>query len=98
MVDYKCFVCIDCHDSFVMLLIQKFIIMRRKNLKSLALNKNKVSNLTDRVLGGSNTLTSTTFSVTGYPTSTQLTDIACTLNCGGTTGPAPSGTPDCKKK
>ena len=69
--------------------------MKKQKLSSLALNKNKVSNLTEGLLIGG------TSSITGYPTSTELTIIACTLRCGGTTGPAPSGNPggsECKCK
>lgn len=62
--------------------------MKRKSLKSLELNKSKVSNLVNFQLTG------------GISGSTELTILACTLRCEGgtTTGPKPSGTPDCKKK
>jgi uncharacterized membrane protein len=66
--------------------------MKKQNLKSLSLNKRKVSNLLDtEIVGG-------TSQVTGYPTSTELTILACTLRCGGTTGPAPSTVPACYDK
>jgi len=62
--------------------------MKNQNLKTLALNKSKISSLIDsQVKGG-----------TGIPTSTELSIMACTLRCGGNTGPKPSGTPNCKKK
>ena len=71
--------------------------MKKQTLKSFALNKNKVSNLTEGLLlGGS---TSSGASNTGYPTSTALSILGCTLQCGGgTTGPAPSGEGACNKK
>jgi hypothetical protein len=71
--------------------------MKKQSLKSLVLNKNKVSTLTESlILGGDNSTVSS--SVTGYPTSTALTILACTLQCGGATGPAPSGNPTCNIK
>ncbi|WP_298521030.1 hypothetical protein [uncultured Kordia sp.] len=60
--------------------------MKRKSLKTLKLNKSKVSNLIDAQLRG------------GISGSTELTALACTLRCGGNTGPKPSGNPDCEKK
>jgi len=70
--------------------------MKKQKLSSLALNKNKVSNLTEDLLVGGNT--SSGHSNTGYPTSTELTILACTLRCGGNTGPRPSGSPACNDK
>lgn len=60
--------------------------MKRKGLKALKLNKKRISNLLDTQLRG------------GVSGSTELTALACTLRCGGNTGPKPSGTPDCQKK
>lgn len=63
--------------------------MKKRGIKNLSLNKNKVSNLIDAQLKG------------GTSGSTELTYFACTLRCGGTTGPAPSANPggsECKCK
>lgn len=49
--------------------------MKKQNLKSLALNKSKVSNLVDsQVKGG-----------TPVPSSVRFCSFACTLACTGTT-------------
>ena len=98
MVDYKCFDCVFKQCNLASILILKPLnIMKKQSLKTLALNKNKVSTLTQSmILGADNSTVSS--SVTGYPTSTDLSIIACTLACGGTTGPVPSDSPDCKDK
>lgn len=78
--------------------------MKRKSLKSLGLNKSKVSSLTSQLLiGGDDTLPTSSLDTagnTGTPTSTQLTDIACTLaGCPGPISEAPSQHPGgCKDK
>jgi len=60
--------------------------MKRKGLKTLKLNKKRISNLLDTQLKG------------GVSGSTKLRSLRCTLRCEGNTGPKPSGTLDCWKK
>ncbi|MEM6719170.1 MAG: hypothetical protein AAF611_07650 [Bacteroidota bacterium] len=77
--------------------------MKRKSLKTLGLNKSKVSSLSAQLLtGGDDTVPTSslaTSGVTGTPTSTQLTDIACSLACTGPISGSPSAHPGgCKDK
>ena len=67
--------------------------MKKKNLKSLLLNKKAVSNLTPHAIkGGDDTVAP--LRCTDY-----FTDVACSLQGGcGTTGPRPSGSPACNDK
>ncbi|AXG69565.1 hypothetical protein KORDIASMS9_01788 [Kordia sp. SMS9] len=78
--------------------------MKRKSLKSLGLNKSRISSLTSQSLIAGDDTTVPTSSLatagnTGTPTSTELTDIACSVACTGPISEAPSNYPGgCKDK
>jgi hypothetical protein len=65
--------------------------MKKQNLKSLSLNKSKISSLVDNQLKGGEFTTI-------IPSSVRFCSFACTLQCGGTTEPAPSTVPACYDK
>ena len=67
--------------------------MKKRNLKSLLLNKKAVSSLTPHVIkGGDDT-------VAPLACTLYFTDLGCSLQGGcGTTGPKPSGQGPCNKK
>ncbi|WP_046755101.1 hypothetical protein [Kordia jejudonensis] len=67
--------------------------MKKQHLKSLSLNKNKISNLVDNEVKGG-LVSDNTF----CPGSVRFCSFACTLACGNTTGPAPSTVPACYDK
>lgn len=67
--------------------------MKKQNLKSLSLNKSKISSLIDNELKGG-ALSDNTF----CPSSVRFCSFGCTLACGNTTDPAPSTVPACYDK